>query len=151
MFPTIWMTFRSNNQPLQLGEYHLPAETWIFIAPFLVHRDKSIWERPDDFMPERFKIPPPNGTYLPFLRGQRNCLGQHFAMWEMQMVLGMLTRRFSFQPIPGLEPAVSFKSILTPVRGIYLKIEARDSAPTEAKLAQPTHGSGYDLAQPAGD
>jgi Cytochrome P450 len=35
-------------------------------------------------------------TFLPFIAGPRNCLGQHLALLESKMVLAMLTQRYSF-------------------------------------------------------
>jgi cytochrome P450 len=35
-------------------------------------------------------------TFLPFIAGPRNCLGQHLALLESKMVLAMLTQRYTF-------------------------------------------------------
>lgn len=50
------------------------------------------------FDPDRFlgktKIEP--FTFLPFIAGPRNCLGQHLALLESKMVIGMLAQRYKF-------------------------------------------------------
>lgn len=40
-------------------------------------------------------------TFMPFLFGDRSCIGQRFAVMEMQASLAILVRRFSLRMIPG--------------------------------------------------
>ena len=58
------------------------------------------------FDPHRFIMDDPKNnnnkkpepyTFLPFIDGPRNCLGQHLALLESKMVLGLLTQRYHFQ------------------------------------------------------
>ena len=80
----------------------------IFICPYLLHRDPAHWERPDDFLPERFTPEATAGrhrfAYLPFSAGPRFCIGAGFAMAEMSMHLVMVARRFRLEyvgPVPA--------------------------------------------------
>ena len=55
----------------------------------------------------------PNGAYVPFGGGPRNCIGTGFAMTEAVLVLAMLLQRYELQP---LSPAAGFprpKPLLT--------------------------------------
>lgn len=66
------------------------------------------WDQPTCFRPQRFL---PGGEYdgfeeairpfmfVPFIQGPRNCLGQHLALLEARVVLGLLAHRFTFTPI----------------------------------------------------
>ena len=54
--------------------------------PWIVHRHRRLWDRPDEFVPSRF-LPGKRGAidryqYLPFGLGPRVCIGQYFAMQE---------------------------------------------------------------------
>ncbi|MCX4246632.1 cytochrome P450 [Paraliomyxa miuraensis] len=71
------------------------------VVPFVTHRHPEFWTHPDVFDPQRFHpsridaIEP--YAYLPFLRGRRACLGEHFAMLEGVVSLAMLVRRFHLE------------------------------------------------------
>lgn len=71
---------------------------------FAIHRNPDFWERPLEFLPERWlttdeKDPlyPPKDAWRPFVQGARNCVGQHLAMTEIKMVLAMTVREFEIE------------------------------------------------------
>ncbi|KAL8927692.1 MAG: hypothetical protein Q9208_002107 [Pyrenodesmia sp. 3 TL-2023] len=65
-----------------------------------IHRDPAYWERPDDFVPERWlaapgdALHPIKGAYRPFSHGPRNCIGQELAMMEMKVIMALTARHF---------------------------------------------------------
>jgi cytochrome P450 len=63
-----------------------------------VHHRDDIWPQPLTYNPSRFydKMPEPF-TFLPFIDGPRNCLGQHLALLESKIVLATLVQRFGFE------------------------------------------------------
>lgn len=69
-----------------------------------VQRDPSYWPRPDEFLPDRWLVPPNDplypikGAWRPFEYGPRNCIGQELAMMEMKIVMVMTARRFNIKP-----------------------------------------------------
>jgi cytochrome P450 len=79
----------------------------VTIPIYVVHRHREFWSQPERFDPERFtpervaKLDP--YCYLPFLRGRRACLGEHFAMLEAIVVLASIVDRYDLQRI-GAEP-----------------------------------------------
>ena len=70
-----------------------------------IHRDIQYWPQADDFVPERWLVPPGDplfpikGAWRPFENGPRNCIGQEFAMMEMKVVLVMTVRRFTIDTV----------------------------------------------------
>ncbi len=79
----------------------------IQVAPYVTHRHPELWDSPMTYQPERFlgeraeRIEPYG--YLPFLRGRRACLGEHFAMLEGVVGLAMMVQRFHLEaatPVP---------------------------------------------------
>lgn len=84
--------------PIEMGPYTLTKGTTLIINIQAVHHDPNIWPNPMRFDPHRFidKRPEPH-TFLPFIDGPRNCLGQHLALLESKMVLGLLTQRYHFE------------------------------------------------------
>ncbi|HEY4031320.1 MAG TPA: cytochrome P450 [Caulobacteraceae bacterium] len=72
--------------------------TLVMISPWLMHRHKTLWQRPEAFIPDRFEGKPQdymtNGAYIPFGCGPRICIGATFALAEASVVLAMLLQRF---------------------------------------------------------
>ncbi|KAI4116566.1 MAG: hypothetical protein LQ338_007689 [Usnochroma carphineum] len=65
-----------------------------------IHRDPGYWQRPDEFIPERWlaapgdPLHPIKGAYRPFSHGPRNCIGQELAMIEMKIIMALAARQF---------------------------------------------------------
>lgn len=117
---------------LQLGDgrqLQLPKRTMVRITPWLLQRDPRWWPSgPDEFRPERFMPGAPDeiprGAYLPFGLGPRVCLGQQFAMLEMQVLAAQLLQRFRLLPIEGeAEPVPRLAVTLRPAGGLRLRLE----------------------------
>jgi cytochrome P450 len=82
---------RKLTAPLDIAGYHLPVGTTVVNGMYLLHRRPDVYPEPDEFMPERFvgkRIDPYQWT--PFGGGVRRCIGMHFALFEMKMVLATL-------------------------------------------------------------
>jgi cytochrome P450 len=124
--------FAIGRQPVQddeiLGQ-KIPAGSIVFISIAALHRDARFWQRPHDFFPEHFdselEKERPRLAYLPFGAGPRMCIGNHFALMEMQLLLAMLVRRFDFSLVENHpvepEPLITLK----PKHGVLMKISAR--------------------------
>jgi len=109
----------------------LPARTMVRITPWLLQRDPRWWPNgPEQFRPERFMAGAADevvrGAYIPFGLGPRVCLGQHFAMLEMQVLAVQLLQRFRLAPIGG-EPAPVPRLAVTlrPAGGLRLQLTPR--------------------------
>jgi len=67
----------------------------------------------------------PNGAYLPFGGGPRNCIGTGFAMMEAILVVAALLQRYELRPAPGgAFPAPKALLTLRP-EGVPLRVLAR--------------------------
>ena len=75
-----------------LGDYFIPENTSVFLFQDNIMRDEKYWDKPNDFIPERFLE---NGKYLttrptafiPFGYGRRVCLGEKLAIADLFLVL----------------------------------------------------------------
>ena len=70
-------------------------------APWVLHRHRLFWDRPNAFDPDRFlpEAPPPERyTFIPFGIGPRQCIGMQFALAEATLVLALLLRDFRIAP-----------------------------------------------------
>ncbi|MEM9622792.1 MAG: cytochrome P450 [Pseudomonadota bacterium] len=95
--------------------HHVPANTWILLAPQLTHFDPAIYPQPDQFDPQRFldNPTPPPFSFLPFGRGSHMCLGMHFAYMEIKAVLYrlLLTRKLASVTTP---PMLEYLPVVRP-------------------------------------
>lgn len=89
-----------------IGGYAIPGGSIVFLSPYVSHRDPRHWDNPEAFDPERF-APAPSAerhrfSYMPFLLGPRQCIGNHFAMTEMILAVAMIVQTFRFHLVPGM-------------------------------------------------
>ncbi len=86
--------------------FDIPAGSVVFVSPYVAHRDRASWENAEAFDPDRF-LPAEVArrhkfSYQPFLLGPRQCIGNHFALTEMSIVVPAIVRRFRFELVPGI-------------------------------------------------
>jgi len=97
LYPPGWMFTRRAIGPDRVCGFDVPAGTDVLVCAWLVHRHPEIWDDPEAFRPERFApaavAARPRFSYLPFAAGPRHCVGEHFAMVEMQLHLALVARR----------------------------------------------------------
>jgi cytochrome P450 len=105
----------------------------LFAFQWVTHRDGRFFERPDEFVPERWANGAtqtlPKYAYFPFGGGPRQCIGNYFAMMEVVLLLATIGQRFRFEVEGEVEvlPVLS----LRPKNGIKAKLfqRAHDPAP----------------------
>lgn len=127
LFPPVWSLSRTVLKKDKVDGYILEEGTLIVIMIHGLHIHQELWKEPEKFNPERFKNDKgrliPKHHYLPFGAGPRMCIGNHFAMMEMQLLLVLMIKNFDFELIKThpveLEPLVT----LRPKHGIKLKIK----------------------------
>lgn len=111
LYPSAWAIGRNAKEDDEIGGYRIPADYNVLIPIYIIHRDPSVWENPDDFIPERFAKENQKElhkyAYFPFGGGPRFCIGNNFALMEMQIIVAMLAQRFRFKLQSGktVEPA----------------------------------------------
>jgi cytochrome P450 len=101
----------------------------VVIAPYVLHRHRSLWNNPDNFDPARF-LPGRAElihrlAYLPFGVGPRTCIGASFAIQEASIVLATLVRNFSLQLAHGHEMWPEQKVTLRPKGGLPMIVSNR--------------------------
>ncbi|MEM9608240.1 MAG: cytochrome P450 [Actinomycetota bacterium] len=102
----------------QIGDHVVPAGTMVTMSTWVMHRNPTLWESPEEFRPERY-LGEANARRnrwqsLPFGGGPRVCVGIGFAYMEATYVLGLLLRRYRLELEPGweLRPTYVFNVIL---------------------------------------
>ena len=89
----------------RLGDHEVRAGDLVSIWPWIIHRQRNLWEEPDAFDPDRFAGAPRQERhrfqYLPFGAGPRTCVGARFALAEALTILAVWLRQWRFAPVPG--------------------------------------------------
>jgi len=99
LYPPTWTLFpRETVAPVELGGFTIPKGAWVYVFPYVTHRDPRFFENPENFDPERFapgrseKIP--QYAYFPFGGGPRACIGNAFATMEMILIVATVLQKF---------------------------------------------------------
>lgn len=101
----------------------------VIICPYHIHRDNRYFDRPLEFIPERWskenKKDIKRFSYLPFGAGIRSCMGEYFARMQVASALLQLCKEYDFNminktnvkesPSLTLKPSKRFKIKLTSV------------------------------------
>ena len=129
LYPPAWILSRLALGDDTIGSYTIPAGATALVSPYLLHRDPVAWPNPTRFDPDRFapgwdKERPGHErhsySYLPFGGGPRLCIGNQFALMEMQILLAMLVRKFEVKAVPGQRVNTNPLITLRPKRAIRL-------------------------------
>jgi cytochrome P450 len=93
--------------------YSLPSGTRVIINAWAISRDPESWERPEDFVPERFMdgggaaavdLKGNDFEFLPFGAGRRICPGLNFGLATVEIMLANLLYCFEWELPNGMEP-----------------------------------------------
>ncbi|WP_017317765.1 cytochrome P450 [Mastigocladopsis repens] len=131
VYPVAWLNSRSNIDDDEIAGYHIPSRSLLMLCPYITHRHPSFWENPEEFEPEHFSpersANRPRYAYFPFGGGRRQCLGDIFALTEIQLVVAMVAQHFRLKLVPG--HPVELKPLLTLQAryGLSMTLERRSS------------------------
>lgn len=129
LFPPAWITDRIALEEDEIKGVRIPAKTIAITYIYGAHRNPEIWEDPETFNPDRFnpenrkKIPA--YAYLPFGGGPRLCIGNNFAIMEMQLILAEMIRRYDFELVPGQNIQKKALITLRPYPGVRMEFMRR--------------------------
>ena len=129
LYPPAWQLMRRAIENDEIEGYHIPANSYILWSPYIAHRHPDFWEKPEQVYPEHFSAENsakrPRHAYMPFSSGPRICLGNTFAMAEMQLILATIAQQYKITQAPGqhieAEPLLS----LRPKNGVLVSVECR--------------------------
>jgi cytochrome P450 len=114
LYPAGWLIGRNAREVHDLQGVRVPKKALMFVVPYVVHRSPEYWPEPERFVPDRFlpeaEAARPKHAYIPFGAGPHVCIGQAFAMLELQMMTSMLLQRFEVEtlgPMPEPNPRIT--------------------------------------------
>ncbi|GAA4507089.1 cytochrome P450 [Hymenobacter ginsengisoli] len=117
LYPPAWIMDRVATEPDEFQGQPIPKGTLFSLYLYGLHHHPALWPDAEAFRPERFAAgaqpPPPAYGYLPFGSGPRLCVGQQFALTELQLVLVQTLRRYGVEPagtaVPSMSPLITLR------------------------------------------
>ena len=98
-------------RPLVLGPWQIEDRDNPVILPRMLHRDLRWFPQPEHFWPARWADDLarrlPRCAYMPFGAGPRTCVGNHFALMELQITPCLMQQRRVIGPRVPVAPVAS--------------------------------------------
>jgi cytochrome P450 len=127
LYPPVYVTVRENMEEDTWQEHTLPAHTSILVNIYGLQRSPEHWVYPDEFNPENFSPEHSQNrhkyAFMPFIMGPRKCMGDSFAMMEMQLLIPTILQhvRLRYSGDHPVKPKPEF--VMHPAEAIPMKVE----------------------------
>lgn len=131
LYPPTWVLGRQAIAEDEIAGFYIPAQQMLLMSPYALHRHPEFWERPSQYIPERFEernnTTRPRFTYIPFGAGPRTCIASTFAGLQARLIIANIAQHFRLNLINDKEVAPLPLITLKPSRPILM----------QAKLIRP--------------
>jgi cytochrome P450 len=129
LYPPAYGLGREAIDDCEIGGYHVPKGTQVFMFQWATQRDPRFYDEPLAFKPERwtedFVARLPKYAYFPFGGGPRACIGASFAMMEVVLCLATIGQRFRLELVPDHPVTIYPAMSLRPKDGIKVVVRNR--------------------------
>lgn len=126
LYPPVWAwTKRALGADTIRGHVIEPGSI-IYVSPYVVHRHPQWWDQPDAFLPSRWtpELRERNKhAFFPFGMGPRTCVGKHFALMEVKLILIRFFQKFRVEPLTGFEVKADFQITLGMQKPLRLRLQ----------------------------
>ncbi|KAL9447981.1 hypothetical protein AB3S75_015455 [Citrus x aurantiifolia] len=112
LYPPVPIIPRETTKSCVIDSYQVPAKTLVYLNGWAISRDPEVWERPDDFDPDRFIIGDKsnieligqnNYELIPFGGGRRFCPGIHMGIATLELAIANLLYKFDWEMPAGMK------------------------------------------------
>jgi len=112
LYPAAWIIGRHILKDEEYEGKLLKADSEIQTCIMELHRNEKYWSSPDEFNPDRFlgenAEPQVKQAYMPFGAGPRKCIGNIFALLEMQVAIAHIVRDYKLIATDASEPEIEY-------------------------------------------
>ncbi|GFQ88118.1 cytochrome P450 4V2 [Trichonephila clavata] len=130
IYTTVPFFGRQANEDIIICGHTIPKGASCFVASYFLHKDENVFPDPEKFDPDRFspenstKIP--EGAFVPFSAGARNCIGKSYALMELKTIMSYILRNYTVESLDSKDEIVpEMKIELAPSTAIRLRIRPR--------------------------
>jgi cytochrome P450 len=131
LYPPVWSMARYAVKDVEVAGLSIRANTQLILSQWVTQRDARWFPEPEQFRPERWlgeeAASVPRFAYFPFGGGPRVCVGQHFALLELVLVLARLSQAVVFEPSGEklvLDPVITLRPRGTVRLGVKFRSKA---------------------------
>jgi cytochrome P450 len=129
LYPPITAISRSAIGADEFSGQQIKRRSMVVISPYVLHRHRSLWERPDVFDPTRFLGPARESigrfSYLPFGIGPHTCIGGSFSMQQAALAIASIAKNFRLTVAPGHKVWPLQRMTLRPAGGLPMVVTRR--------------------------
>lgn len=123
------MSLREAKKDDVICGFDVEKGTIIHIPIYYMHRNPHYWTNPEGFEPERF-VNSPSGqshkfAYIPFMAGQRACIGSSFALLELCITMAILLPKYNFSLLPTYIATPKNYITVWPKEGLKMHVSQR--------------------------
>jgi cytochrome P450 len=131
-YPPAYIVARQALEPVTLGSRRFRKGDVFFASPYVQHRRPAHFPDPLKFDPDRWENPdaerllPHRYAFMPFGGGPRICIGGHFGMMEVHLILATILRSVDLALLPNHAP-VEMEPLFTlrPRNGLSMTVVRR--------------------------
>jgi cytochrome P450 len=132
LYPPVPVLARQSLAEEKIRGRSIPQGSLVLVVPWLLHRHRKYWQKPDYFIPERF-LPENAGNlvrhaYVPFSTGPRICAGAAFGLTEAILCLATLAQRTRLRLAADAVVEPVCRLTLRPGNDLRMLVESRDQA-----------------------
>lgn len=122
-----------------IGDFSMPRDTMLLVNAWAIHRDRTLWDDPLTFKPDRFQ----NGEsearkFMTFGMGRRACPGAGLAQIIIGLALGSLIQCFEWEKVGDEEIDMTEAIGLTQSKAVPLEAMCKPRPITKDILSKIT-------------
>ena len=130
LHPPFWFENRNAIADVELGGVYLPKGSLVAFSRYSLHRHPAFWNNPDQFDPQRFALDKEENkrstyAYVPFGGGPRICIGIHFAIMELTVILAVIVQRYKVVVDERDRHQMAASLTMTPKFGVQVHLAPR--------------------------
>jgi len=129
LYPPAWVISRRALVDGDVMGVQVPAGSYVFVSPYVLHRTEKYWPDATRFDPARFASDAGEQTsrftYIPFGAGPNLCIGRDLALMEAVLVVAAVASKCNLDPVIGQQVSLDPLVTIRPHGGLPMVLKKR--------------------------